>query len=168
MTSFGTGMLYMMADADLAEGPEGPAVTWLTDIAALGLSRRFRETVGGRVAEFAWDGGEMSVRWLGDEEAAPILEAGGDWGDTRRDWPSALDATLHLPNCTVDGEQTVEADGHDLDGAYIVPIEQTIADLRERLAMKDEEELEDREFLETEVLERLKFCRAHDLIFIVY
>jgi hypothetical protein len=70
VTSFGTGMLYMMADADLAEGPAEPAVAWLAEIAAVGLSRRFRETVGGRVVEFTYDDGAVTVRWLSDAEAA--------------------------------------------------------------------------------------------------
>ncbi|GAA3199407.1 hypothetical protein ACFO1B_02765 [Dactylosporangium siamense] len=166
MTSFGTGMLYMMADADLAEGPSGPAVAWLAEIAAVGLSRRFRETVGDRVVEFTYDGGEVGVRWLSDAEAAPILAAGGDWGDALRDWPSVLDSDLHLPNCTAGEAGNVEADGLQVDGSYFTPIELTIAGLREALA--DREDLEDREFLETEVLARLEFCRTHDLVFVVY
>jgi hypothetical protein len=166
VTSFGTGMLFMMADADLAEGPAEPAVGWLAEIAALGLSRRFRETVGDRVAEFTYDDGEVTVRWLTDAEAAPILAAGGDWGDALRDWPSALDYDLHVPNCTTGRAGTVEADGSRLDGTQFAPIELAVDGLRRALASG--EDLEDREFLETEVLARLEFCRSHDLIFVVY
>jgi hypothetical protein len=159
-------MLYLMADADLAEGPAEPAVAWLSEIAALGLSRRFRETVGDRVVEFTYDSGEVAVRWLTDVEAAPILEAGGDWGDALRDWPSELDYELHFPNCTAGEVSNVVADGHWLDRMFFAPIELAMDGLREALA--SDEELEDREFLETEVLARLEFCRAHDLVFVVY
>lgn len=158
-------MLYMMADADLAEGLAEPAVAWLAEVAALGLSRRFRETVGGRVVEFTYDDGEVAVRWLTDEEAAPILEAGGDWGDALRDWPSVLDCDLHLPNCTAGKAGNVEAGDMWIDGMYFAPIEQVIDGLRAALASR--EELEDREFLKTTVLARLEFCRSHDLIFVV-
>jgi hypothetical protein len=166
VTSFGTGMLHMMADADLAEGPAEPAVAWLSQIAALGLSRRFRETVGDRVVEFTHENGELAVRWLTDAQAAPILAGGGGWGDALRDWPTALDYELHVPNCAAGEVGNIEADGLWLDGMYFAPLELTIAALRERLA--SDEELEDREFLETYVLARLEFCRAHDLVFVVY
>ncbi|GAA0946124.1 hypothetical protein [Virgisporangium aurantiacum] len=166
MTSFGTGMLHMIADAELAEGPAEPAVAWLAEFAALGLTRRFRETVGDRVVEFTYYSGEVAVRWLDDAEAAPILAHGGGFGDALRDWPSALDDELHVPNCTAGGAGNVEAGDSWADGMYFVPIEATLAALRKRLA--DDEELADREFLETEVLAGLEFCREHDLIFVVY
>ena len=159
-------MLYMMADTDLAEGPAEQAVAWLSEIAALGLSRRFRETVGDRVVELTYDNGEVAVRWLTDAEAAPILEAGGDWGDALRDWPPELDYELHFPNCTAGKVGNVEADGLWLDGMYFAPLELAMEGLRDSLA--SDGELEDREFLETEVLARLEFCRAHDLVFVVY
>jgi hypothetical protein len=108
----------------------------------------------------------VAVRWLTDAQAAPIREAGGGWGDALRDWPVALDYELHVPNCTAGEVSDVEADDAWFDGMSVAPIELTIDALRDRLAC--DEELEDREFLETYVLARLEFCRAHDLVFVVY
>jgi hypothetical protein len=64
------------------------------------------------------------------------------------------------------GAGNVEADGLWLDGMYFAPLELAVDGLRNALASG--EDLEDREFLETVVLARLEFCRAHDLVFVVY
>jgi hypothetical protein len=173
VTSFGTEMLGLMAEAELAEGPVEPALAWLSEIAALSMSRRFRQAVGGRVAEFTYDNGAVAVRWLTDAEADTTL-AGAIQGDALRDWPGALDYALHMPNCTAGDVSTIEAGDHWLDGDDFVPIERTIDDLTRRLRELRDPDTDsildpwDVEFLETYVLPGLEFCKENHLPFLVW
>jgi hypothetical protein len=168
-TSFGPGIVHMVAEADLAEDdPTGEAViAWLLEFAALGLSRRFRDFVGDRVAEFTNDDGQVAWRWLPDEEAAPILAAGPSFGDTPDEWPAAMDQDLFVPNCTADEPGTVASDGSPVDRWFFTPIEPAAADLRRTLDEIDSGNYDgDRETV-TELLDHLEFCRTHHLFVVV-
>ncbi|MDG6102192.1 hypothetical protein Daura_44315 [Dactylosporangium aurantiacum] len=174
-TSYGPGIVHLVAEADLGTEADpggddaggGPVVAWLLEIAALGLSRRFRDLVGDRVAEFTHDGGRVAWRWLSDEEAAPILDAGPSFGDTHEEWPAAMDHDLFVPNCTAAGPGSVAADGSPVDGWYYTPVEPVVERLRELLAEIDRGGYDGDPETVTELLERLEFCRRHDLFMVV-
>lgn len=168
-TAYGPGIVHLVAEADLGEGdPTGATVVaWLLEIAALGLSRRFRDIVGDRVAEFTHDGGQVAWRWLSDEEAAPILDAGPSFGDTPEEWPGAMDHDLFVPNCTAAGPGSVAADGSPVGGWYYTPVEPVAERLRELLGEIDRGDDDgDRETV-AELLGHLEFCRRHDLFMVV-
>lgn len=168
-TSYGPSLVDLIAEADLVEGdPTGEAViAWLLEIAAIGLSRRFRNVVGDRVAEFTSEDGQVAWRWLPDEEAAPILDAGASFGSTKGAWPSAMDHDLFVPNCTADGPGNVTADGTPVDRWFYTPIEPAIAGMREVLEEIDRGDYDaDREEV-AELLEHLEFCRTHHLFIAV-
>ncbi|WP_327008858.1 hypothetical protein OHA72_17340 [Dactylosporangium sp. NBC_01737] len=168
-TSYGAGIVHMVAEADMVEGdPTGEAViAWLLEIAAIGLSRRFRDFVGDRVAEFTNDDGHVAWRWLPDDEAAPILEAGPSFGDTRDEWPAAMDHDLFIPNCTTDRAGNVEADGSPLDRWFYTPVEPVITGMHHVLDEIDSGDYDgDRETV-VELLGHLDFCRTHHLFMVV-
>ncbi len=164
-TSYGPSLVDLIADADLAgDDPTGEAViAWLLEIAAIGLSRRFRNVVGDRVAEFTSEDGDVAWRWLPDDEAAPILAAGPSFDDTTDDWPSAMDHDLFVPNCTAAGPGTVAADGSPVDRWFFTPVETAVAGLRDTLAEIDRGDYDGDRDTVTELLEHLEFCRTHHL-----
>jgi hypothetical protein len=168
-TSYGPGIVHLVAEADMVEGdPTGEAViAWLLEIAATGLSRRFRDFVGDRVAEFTNEAGQVAWRWLPDEEAAPILAVGPSFGDTRDEWPGAMEHDLFVPNCTAERPGNVAADGSPIDRWFYTPIEPAIDDMREVLDEIDRGDYDgDRETV-TELLGQLEFCRTHHLFIVV-
>jgi hypothetical protein len=168
-TSYGPGIVHLVAEADLVEGDDtGEAViAWLLEIAAIGLSRRFRDFVGERVAEFTYDDGQVAWRWLTDDEAAPILAVGPSFGDTRDEWPAALDHDLFVPNCTATEPGNVQAGGSPVDRWFYTPVEPALDGLRGTLAEIDNGNYDgDREAV-TELLDELEFCRTHHLFMVV-
>jgi hypothetical protein len=168
-TSYGAGIVHMVAEADMVEGdPTGEAVVaWLLEFAAIGLSRRFRDFVGDRVAEFTNDDGQVAWRWLPDDEAAPILAAGPSFGDTTDEWPPAMEHDLFVPNCTAEEPGSVRAAGSPVDRWYYTPVEPALAGLRDTLEEIDRGDYDgDRETV-TELLEQLEFCRTHHLFMVV-
>lgn len=168
-TSYGPSLVDLIAEADLGRGdPTGEAViAWLLEIAAIGLSRRFRNVVGDRVAEFTNEDGHVAWRWLPDEAAAPILDAGTSFGSTKGEWPAAMEHDLFVPNCTAGEPGAVAAGGSPVDRWFYTPIEPAISDLREVLDEIDRGDYDgDRETV-TELLEHLEFCRTHHLFIAV-
>ncbi|MEU0555317.1 hypothetical protein [Dactylosporangium sp. NPDC006015] len=169
MTSYGPGLLDLIPDADVLEGDPtgGDGVAWLLELAAIGLSRRFRVAVHERVAEFTYDDGRVGWRWLPGDEAAPILAAGTCFGDADRDWPAAMDHDLFVPNCTAPEAGNVEAPGSPVDGWYYTPIEPVVSRMREVLAEIDRGDYDYAADDAAELLDQLEFCRTHDLMIAV-
>jgi hypothetical protein len=165
-TSYGPGITFLAADAELVEEDEG-AIAWLLEFAAIGLSRRFRDIVGERVAEFTYDGGEVTWRWLDAAEAAPILEAGPCFGDTHEDWPGAMDHDLFVPNSTAGEPGNVEADGSFVDGWFYTPIEPVVEGLGEALEQIERGDSEADPETVTRLRGWIEFCRTHHLFFVV-
>jgi len=154
-------------DAALHDDPTGAAaVAWLRGFAALGLSRRFREAIGDRVAEFtrAQDG-EVTWRWLTDDEAAPIL-AGMFSEDTWDDgWPLD-DGDMFLPNCATDSDE-VEAPDSPFDGYLCQPLDLAVAHLEKRFGEMEQGNYDADPELMTMMLEQVRFCQRHQLILII-
>ncbi|MET7424638.1 hypothetical protein [Dactylosporangium sp. NPDC005555] len=168
-TFYGPGIIHLIAEADVLEGdPTGEAaVAWLLEFAGIGLSRRFRDIVGERVAEFTDDGGQVTWRWLGDDEAAPILAVGPSFGDTHEEWPGAMEHDLFVPNCTATGPGNVEAAGSPVDRWFYTPIEPVEEELRETLEQIASGDYDADPGTVTELLGRLEFCRTHHLLLVV-
>src|SRR5688572_14585652 len=99
-TTYSPGVLDHAPVDEYDEGDEQSMIDFLLRFAAVGMCRRLREYVGGRVAEFTHTDGEVAWRWLCDVEAAPILAGRIGEGTWRDRWPSALNYDLFFMNCT--------------------------------------------------------------------
>jgi hypothetical protein len=153
-------------DPALHLGPSDAAVAWLQGFAALGLSRRFREAIGDRVAEFTCDErGNVAWRWLPDEEAAPIV-AGLFGEDTWEDgWPLD-DGDMFLPNCATDSDK-VRAPGSPFDGWFCQPLDLAVTHLEERFAEMERGEFDADPDRMTMIRDQLRFCLRHHLIVLI-
>ena len=140
---------------------------WLVGFAGLGYSRRFREVIGDRVAEFTFADGDVGWRWLAEDEAAPIL-SGSFWGQTPsgEEWPGCLDyAELCFPNCLTGAEGSVEAADSPFDGSWYQSLDVVVANMEELLREFEQGNYDgDGEFI-VKMLGHLRFCREHHLIF---
>jgi hypothetical protein len=147
------------------EGDDQSAIDFLLRFATVGLSRRFREYVGERVAEFTYTDGEVAWRWLSDLEAAPILAGRFGEGTWRDRWPSALDYDLFFPNCTAAGSGNLAADDLPFDGWWYQSLDTAIGDM-ERVLRNWEQEWGDADHRPAveELLAEVRFCRDHQLI----
>lgn len=147
------------------ENDEQSAIDFLLRFAAVGMSRRFREYVGDRVAEFTYSDGEVAWRWLSDEEAAPILAGRFGEGTWRDRWPSALYCDLFFPNCTATDAGSLEADGLPFDGWFYQSLDWTIGDM-ERVLRNWEQEWDEGDHRPAyeDLLDEVRFCREHHLI----
>ncbi len=167
---YGSGILGHVPvdefDQDDATGEA--AAAWLVGFAALGLSRRFREVIGDRVAEFTFDDGDVRWRWLADEEAAPILSGSFCESTPSDEWPPCLDyADLCFPNCLASEEGSVEAEDSPFDGSWYQPLDLVVTNMEELLAEFQRGDYDgDGEVVAT-MLGHLRFCREHHLIFSV-
>jgi len=160
------GVVGMMAlDDDGNEADATAAEAWLRAFAALGISRRFREVIGDRVAELTYDDGKVGLRWLGADEAAPILAQDTYFGSASNSaFPSCLDSDLYVPNCRSEDADTAEVQDAPFEEFGYEPIETAIAALTDRLAGAEGGGDTD---LMSHVLERLRFCATHQMILVL-
>lgn len=153
-------------DAALHNDPTGAAqVAWLRDFAALGLSRRFREVINERVAEFTYESGEVGWRWLPADAAAPIV-AGLFSEDTWDDgWPLD-DSDMFLPNCATDSDQ-VHAPDSPFDRYWCQPLDLAVTNLERRFDEMDRGDFDADRDLMTMIRDQVRFCQRHQLILII-
>jgi hypothetical protein len=163
---YGDGILGFIPGG--IDGDEAKAA-FVREFAALGLSHRFHEIVGDRVVELAFKRGDVSVRWLSDKDAAPIFAAQKRIGGSApySMFPICMQQQLYIPGCRSGGGGQVQMPGSPLDGWSFNPMRTTITDLEGWLPLVERKEVRgDVDFLR-ELLEQLKLCSEHRLLFTI-
>ncbi|MFO0761099.1 MAG: hypothetical protein U0359_31765 [Byssovorax sp.] len=142
---------------------------FVKSFAALGLSHRFNEVIGDRVAEFAFKKGEVVTRWLSPEEAAPVLSAARNAGGSApySMFPGCLENQLYIPGCRSSGEGRVKMPGSPLDGWSFRPMRSAVAGLEAWVDLIQKGEVEDNLDFTRRLLESMKLCSEHRLLFTI-
>ena len=163
---YGDGILGFVPLDEEMEGEAGK-IAFLERFAALGLSHRFREIVGEKVAEFALSKGAVSWRWLPEDEAAPVLAAERQVGGSAPYslFPTVLDYQLYIPGCRSQYGGIVQMPGSAIHEWGFRPMRYAIAALEERIAEGYEDD-DARDFAER-LLAQLRVCSEHRLIFTI-
>jgi hypothetical protein len=166
--SFGAGILSCIATDDPG-GDRPNDMAAINAFAATGLSRRFREIVDGRVAEFAFSYGSVTQRWLSNEDAAAVVAVEKKVGGSApySSFPGCLENQLYLPNCREEEFGVVELPDSALDEWGFQSIETAVAAAEEWVTYIENGKVEsDLDFTKS-LLAQLELCQQHDLIFVI-
>lgn len=149
---------------------EAQQISFVEEFAALGLSHKFREIIGGRVLELSYKkGGKVEKRWLSDDEAGPVLAAEKKIGGSApySMFPECLNEQLYIPGCRTGGSGKVTWPGHTIDGWGFQPMRNAIAGMKEWIVLAEQGHVRgDADFLR-ELLQNLKLASEQRLIFTI-